>query len=154
MNINIRSAQIEDLSTLLQFEQGVIDAERPMDPDLKRDHIQYYDLKDLIISNQAKLAVAEVNGVLVGSGYAKIMNSKPWHKFDEHAYLGFMYTHPDHRGKGINPMIINNLKEWCRIKGVYNLALEVYHNNPGAIRAYEKVGFETRMVEMRLVIGE
>jgi len=150
MDVIIRSARKDDLSTLLEFEQGVIDAERPMDVDLKIDHINYYNIEALIESAQCELAVAEIGGIIVGSGYAKIMDAKSWHTFDRYAYLGFMYTLPNYRGKGINPMLVNYLKDWCRSKGVMNLALEVYHNNPGAIRAYEKVGFEPRLVEMRI----
>jgi len=125
-----------------------------MDSDLKRDHINYYDITDLILSPSIELAVAEIDGQLVGCGYAKILEAKAWHNFDQYAYLGFMYTLPQHRGKGINPMLISNLKDWCKSKGVYNLSLDVYHNNPGAIRAYEKVGFEPRLVEMRIDISK
>ena len=150
MNVIIRSATLADLPTLLKFEQGVIDAERPMDSDLKSDEIHYYDISELILSPTIKMAVAEFNNQLVGCGYAKIQKAKSWHNFDKYAYLGFMYTHPDHRGQGINPALVEDLKEWCRSKGVYNLALDVYHNNPGAIRAYEKVGFQPKLVEMRM----
>ncbi|MFT5294277.1 MAG: hypothetical protein ACI9YH_000283, partial [Colwellia sp.] len=34
MNVNIRPAQLEDLDTLLAFEQGVIASERPFDQSL------------------------------------------------------------------------------------------------------------------------
>ena len=93
MNVIIRDAHLADLPTLLEFEQGVIDAERPMDADLKRDDINYYDIKELIQSPKTRLAVAEIDGQLVGCGYAKIQDAKPWHNFDEHAYLGFMYVY-------------------------------------------------------------
>lgn len=152
MNVIIRKATLADLPALLRFEQGVIDAERPMDADLKRTEMHYYDIKELIESPKIELLVAEVDGQPVGSGYAKIEVAKSWHNFDHHAYLGFMYTDPAHRGKGINPALVNKLKEWCRAQGVYNLALEVYHNNPAALKAYEKVGFAPKLVEMRLEI--
>ena len=154
MNVIIRNATLADLPTLRKFEQGVIDTERPMDADLKRDEIHYYDIKELIQSPTIKMAIAEIDSRLVGCGYAKLQKAKSWHNFDQHAYLGFMYTHPDHRGKGINSAVVEDLKEWCRSKGVNNLALEVYHNNPGAIRAYEKVGFHPKLVEMRIDISK
>jgi len=154
MNVIIRNATIEDLSTLLEFEQGVIDAERPMDADLRLDDMHYYDIKELIEAPHIKMAVAQIGEQLVGCGYAKIETAKSWHNFDKHAYLGFMYTDPAHRGKGINPALVDDLKEWCRAQGVYNLALEVYHNNPAAIRAYEKVGFATKLLELRIEISK
>jgi GNAT superfamily N-acetyltransferase len=48
-----------------------------------------------------------------------------------------MYTDPQHRGKGVNAIIIEALKEWCLSK-ITELRLDVYNDNPSAIRAYEK----------------
>ena len=67
-NIKIRPANNNDLETLFEFEQGVIEAERPFDPTLKSEHINYYDLHEMINSNYVELLVAEINGVIVGSG--------------------------------------------------------------------------------------
>ena len=39
--IAIREANLDDLEILLKFEQGVIEAERPLDPFLKEGAIQY-----------------------------------------------------------------------------------------------------------------
>jgi len=39
-----RTATLEDLDTLLDFEQGVIAAERPLDPTIKKGDIHYYNL--------------------------------------------------------------------------------------------------------------
>ena len=39
--INIRKAHPDDLEKLLEFEQGIISAERPFDPTLKEGKIHY-----------------------------------------------------------------------------------------------------------------
>jgi hypothetical protein len=36
--INIREARLEDLNILLEFEQGIITAERPYDPTYKKEN--------------------------------------------------------------------------------------------------------------------
>lgn len=79
--IIIRSATIDDLNTLLQFEQGVIEAERPFDPTLKSGYINYYDLNEMIEATHIELAVAELNNELIASGYARIEQSKKTHSF-------------------------------------------------------------------------
>jgi ribosomal protein S18 acetylase RimI-like enzyme len=61
-----------------------------------------------------------------------------------------MYTCPDFRGKGINKMIIDTLKNWSTANGLKEIRLTVYDENQGAIRAYEKVGFKKHIIEMRL----
>jgi GNAT superfamily N-acetyltransferase len=147
--IIIRKALPSDLIILRQFEQGVIAAERPFDETLKPDPVHYYDLEFMFTAPHIHLVVAELDGGLVGSGYARIEASKHFLKHDRHAYLGFMYTLPEHRGKGVNQEIITALKEWSKGQGIQEMTLDVYYFNAPAIRAYEKAGFVKHMVEMR-----
>jgi len=148
-NIIIRPASFADMDTLLRFEQGVITAERPFDPTLKDDPINYYDLAGMIERQDIELLVAELNGRLIGSGYARIEEAKIYLKHPKHAYLGFMYVEPAHRGKGINQKIITALKKWVAERNINELRLEVYHDNLPAIKAYEKIGFSKLMIKMR-----
>lgn len=148
-NITTRKATLANMDTLLQFEQGVIAAERPFDPTLQENHINYYNLNELITAPHIQLIVAELDGELIGSGYARIESSKIYLRHQQHAYLGFMYVLPQHRGKGVNKIVINALKEWAVSKGITELRLEVYYKNTPAIKAYEKVGFISHMIQMR-----
>ncbi|MFA6087937.1 GNAT family N-acetyltransferase [Mucilaginibacter sp.] len=148
-NITTRKATLADMDTLLQFEQGVITAERPFDPTLKEGHINYYNLNELITAPHIQLVVAELDGEVIGSGYARIESSKIYLKHPQHAYLGFMYVLPQHRGKGVNKMVIDALRDWAVSRGINELRLEVYYQNAPAIKAYEKVGFISHMIQMR-----
>ena len=104
----------------------------------------------MIHAEHIELLVAELDGLVIGSGYARIEQSKHYLQHPQHAYLGFMFTHPDHRGKGINLAIIAALKEWSAAQQVYELRLEVYIENTPAIKAYKKAGFQPHMLEMRM----
>lgn len=149
MSFYTRSAIISDLPILLQFEQGVIDAERPMDPDLRRDDMHYYDIEELIKADHIEMAVAVDDDQIISAGYARIEKSKSYHTYDRYAYLGFMYTLPAYRGQGVNRLITDHLTTWSKSHGITCLKLDVYHNNPAAIRAYEKAGFVPALLEMR-----
>ncbi len=151
--INIRTATLNDLETLLRFEQGVINAERPFDSTLKNTNIQYYDIVEMITASHIELMVAEIETEVIGSGYARIEDSKPYLQHQKHAYLGFMYVHPKHRGKGINKKIIEALKQWARAQNITELRLDVYNNNLAAIKAYERVGFTKHMIQMRMDVN-
>ena len=150
--IIIRPAAAEDLPQLYLFEQGIIATERPFDPTLNDDPIHYYDLAAMIDAHEVALVVAESDGVLIGSGYARIEPAKPYLRHRLHAYLGFMYVEPAHRGKGINQMIIDALKHWALSRNITELRLDVYYPNTNAIRAYEKAGFTQHLINMRLGI--
>lgn len=47
-----------------------------------------------------------------------------------------------HRNKGLGTRMIQEAIIWCKGQGIKKLNLEVFSTNTGAIRAYEKVGFE------------
>jgi ribosomal protein S18 acetylase RimI-like enzyme len=148
--ITIRKATLADLPVLKNFEQGVIQAERPFDHTLKADPIHYYDIVELIQAAHIEMVVAETDGKLIGSGYARIEQSKHYLKHQAHAYLGFMYVDPEYRGKGVNKKIMETLKKWAITQNITELRLDVYDGNTSAIKAYEKVGFSNYMVHMRM----
>lgn len=152
--IVIRKGVVEDLPKLLEFEQGIIEVERPFDVTLKDEKISYYDIHELILSPIADVIVAEMNGELVGSGYVLIKEAKDYFKHTQYGYLGFMFVAPEARGKGVNGLIIEEMKAWCKERGIYEVRLEVYSENKGAIRAYEKVGFVAQIVNMRVDIRD
>ena len=146
----IRKAILEDMDTLLTFEQGVITAERPFDCTLKSSKTHYYDIEKMITTSHVELLVAQLDKELIGCGYARIENAKPYLKHLQHAYLGFMYVKPEHRGKGVNKMIIDALVKWSAAENITELRLDVYQENNAAIKAYEKSGFVKHMVQMRM----
>lgn len=152
--ILVRSAEIEDLDILLSFEQGIITAERPFEPTLKPDEIHYYDVEQMIHSNDTEIVVATIDDEIVGSGYVKMKKSKPFQKFGHHAYIGFMYVKPEHRGKGISQIIMDRLLAWSRSNDLLEVRLDVYEGNAPAIRAYGKAGYEKHLVTMRLDLTE
>lgn len=146
-----REATEQDLEILLEFEQGVVTAERPFNSTLIEGEIHYYDLKSLIKSPDAALIVAEENNEIIASGYALIKDSeKYYYQFEKYSYLGFMYVKPEHRGKGINKVITDELISWSKSRGISEIRLEVYAQNESAIKAYEKAGFEPHILTMRL----
>jgi GNAT superfamily N-acetyltransferase len=148
-SILIRSATIEDLPTLLEFEQGIISTERPFDETLLSEEFHYYDLAARIKEPDAEVVVAEINGRVVGSGSAIVKKGNSYNQFADYSFLGFMFVAPDHRGKGINKLIIENLIDWSQRKGLKEIRLQVYSDNLPAIKAYEKVGFKKILTEMR-----
>ena len=152
--IKIRKATLNDLEQLLVFEQELIKFERAFDPTVKADPVNYYDLKGMLTAPHIEVAVAEVNNKLIASGYARIERSKPFLKYSDHAYLGFMYVLPEYRGKGINKKIIDHLKSWAAAQNIIEFRLEVYYDNVSAIQAYKKIGFSSYSLEMRYNLGD
>ncbi|UWX60428.1 GNAT family N-acetyltransferase [Chryseobacterium oranimense] len=148
-----REATEQDLKVLLEFEQGIVTAERPFNSTLIDGEIHYYDLLKLIQAEDAFVLIAEENDEIVASGYARI--KKPdnnYSNFDHYAYLGFMYVKPEHRGKGVNKLILDGLLNWAKSKDISEVRLDVYSHNESAVKAYEKAGFDSLLTTMRMKI--
>jgi GNAT superfamily N-acetyltransferase len=152
MKIEIRRAIESEIDILISFEQGIIEAERPFDNTLKEGEIHYYDLIELIKSDKAEVLVAVVGEEIVSSGYAKVLPAKSYQKYNEYAYLGFMYVKPAFRGQGINQRILEKLIDWAKSQNLTEVRLEVYDENIIAKNAYLKTGFKPNLLEMRLEI--
>lgn len=152
--IKVRTATPADLERLFQFEQGIIDAERPFDDSIASGKVLYYNIEEFISAPHVEIVVAESDGEVIGCGYARIEKSKPFFRHQRHGYMGFMYVVAEYRGKGVNKMIMDALKSWVKSQGVYELRLQVYNDNLSAIQAYEKIGFKRNMIEMRMSIDD
>ena len=143
---------MDDLPILYEFEQGIITAERPFDPTLKPGHINYYDLKEMIELDDVEVIVATLNEEIIGSAYVKIKKSLDYFRYDQYAYVGFMFVKPSYRGQRISAKILEGLKKWGLEKGLKELRLDVYSNNPSAIKSYSGFGFTKSLVNMRMEI--
>ncbi|MFT4733754.1 MAG: GNAT superfamily N-acetyltransferase [Algoriphagus sp.] len=151
-NIIYRKANITDLDTLYGFEQGIILAERPFDPTLKDERINYYDLKAIILAEDSDIFVATVNNEVVASASIMIKVASDYLNHDNYAFLGFMYVRPEFRGRGINKGIVKELNNWAEARNLSEIRLKVYKENESALKAYEKAGFQRHIIEMRLTL--
>ncbi len=154
MSYKVRKATLDDVPTLLKYEQGLIQAERQMDPTIKDGAIHYYYIPDFILNEDSELIVVEINNEIVASGYAKIKSDRAYLKHKKQGYLGFMFVDNQHRGNGLNKLIIDGLLKWCKEKNIFEIRLDVYDVNLPAISAYEKAGFKKHLINMRLNIED
>ena len=150
----VRLATYEDLPVLDTFMDGLVDAERPMDPTIKDGKVIYYNLSDFVNKDDAVLYVVQIDEEIVASGYAKIKDDRHYLKHSKQGYLGFMIVPEKHRGNGYNRLIVDALLKWCKLKHINEIRLDVYEENPSAIRAYEKVGFKKHLINMRMNIED
>jgi ribosomal protein S18 acetylase RimI-like enzyme len=62
-------------------------------------------------------------------------------KADE-AYIEFMATHPNHQGKGVGSVMLEWAESFARSLHCKVLSLDVMKRNEGAVRLYQRKGFE------------
>ena len=151
-NVVLRTATIEDLPTLLQFEQGVVSAERALVSSMvQTGEVTYYNLPALITAHtQALVLIAELSGVAIGCGLTKILPNKEFYSEKLKGYIGLIYVLPKYRRRGVSRFILDSLVDWLRLKEVKDIRLDVFSNNHQALAAYQKIGFSPLLIEMQL----
>jgi ribosomal protein S18 acetylase RimI-like enzyme len=69
-------------------------------------------------------------------------------------YLSDLWVEPGMRGSGLGKKLLSAaLAEARELYGAEFIKLAVYHNNPRALRFYERLGFEPSSHEMMLVLN-
>lgn len=152
--IKTRPATNSDLPQLSEFLQFLVEAERPFDPTLKEGKIIYYDIQELIEDEKSVVLVMEHANKIIGCGYAQIRSAKSYQNHDFFGYLGFMFVKPEFRRRGLNNLLVEDLKKWVLSKGITEVRLEVYSYNESAVKAYEKAGFKQLLTTMRCDISK
>lgn len=152
MNIRFRKATLSDVALLRGFESKLVAHERAVEPTLIQEGpLEYYEIPNLIEdSENALVLVAEMDGDPVGCGLGQIRKNDPCYNETYYGYIGLMYVEPSQRGKNIGSSIVQELTAWFRAKNIREVRLKVYASNPGAVKAYEKYGFEHYIHEMKL----
>jgi ribosomal-protein-alanine N-acetyltransferase len=125
----LRPAEIKDINALMAIENECF-----INP-WKKDQF-LYELTDNPCSN---VAVLEFNGMIVGF-------YDYWHTFDSATICQIAVT-KQFRKLGLAYMMMEDIIKDCYAKRVINITLEVRKSNAGAIRLYEKNGFEKILVK-------
>jgi RimJ/RimL family protein N-acetyltransferase len=139
--ITVRKAEPGDAAELVSLAQAVgreegrwilsIDSWRSIG-----DERRY--LKSVFRHPDAAVYVAEEDGHVV----ARMSLSRDPHPASRHvADLGLMVAE-SHRRRGIGMKLLDAAVEWARLAGVTKLELHVFPWNEGALRLYERFGFE------------
>ena len=53
-----------------------------------------------------------------------------------------------------NKLIMDVILKWCKDRNIFEIRLDVYQDNPSAIRAYEKAGMKKHLIMMRMNLND
>ncbi len=151
----IREATKKDIPALCDIYRILFAEMASLQPDIWKEGEQNTSfLKELIRDSNAVLYIAEVEDQIAGFTLATENKRPPFPCIQPHryAYLMDMAVLPPFRGKGIGSYLIERVKDWARSRQLDFVELGVLQNNTGAIRLYERQGFETQQYTMRCML--
>lgn len=141
MSIQIRTADLNDIPVLLQFQQEAWfeDYLNVIPPAYAQYAIGVYGTKEALhqqIEGDNLYLVAEVNNKVVACATAEILN-------DDEAELWWIHTTKSYRGRGIGRRLIDGITTQLTNK-VPKLCVTTFQDYTATLKFYEHLGFQVQ----------
>lgn len=153
----IRKAKLTDIDRLSELLYEVHKLHARHRPDVFKKRKQKYTKKDLesILTNElTPVWVAEEKKQVVGYLFGIYEEIKDHKSITDRKslYIDDLCVDKDFRKKGIGRQLYNYAKMVARTNGCYDITLNVWNLNPGAIAFYEKLGMQPMKVYMEEIL--
>ena len=139
MEIKIRPYQIEDTQTILEIiNYNILNSTALYDYEPRSLDNQIAIFEDKL-KKGFPIIVAIENEIVVGFGYYSEFRFREAYKFTvEHS----VYAHPNHIGKGIGKLILENLIDLAKAQNLHTMIGVIDAENQSSIDFHKKFGFE------------
>ena len=67
-------------------------------------------------------------------------------------YIDDICVDESHRGQHVGKMLCEHVLAYAKEAGIYNVTLNVWSCNPGAMRFYEAMGFQPQKIGMEIIL--
>lgn len=155
--MEIRFAQPKDTAGILELLRQVGMVHHLGRPDIFRDHAQKYGASQVLAMMnrpETPIFVAVENEQVLGYGFCmmKTYDHDPVIADHTSLYIDDLCVDENHRGEHIGRTIYEEILRYARMRGCYNVTLNVWSCNPGAMKFYESLGLKPQKVGMETVL--
>ena len=155
--ITVRPAMKDDIPALMALLIQVNMVHHNGRPDLFKGPTTKYTEAELatILADPATPVFVGVDesGRVLGHGFC-VMQHSGGQLMEEHdtLYIDDICVDEAARGMGVGRALYDHILAYARKKGCYNVTLNVWTCNPGAMRFYEKLGLKPYKVGMEMIL--
>ena len=157
--MEIRRAVREDMNGINALLRQVLEVHHGGRPDLFKGGVKKYkdeELAAIIADDKRPIFVAVKDGKI--QGYAFCVLKQPLSDNIltpiKTLYIDDLCVDENARGKGVGRAVYEYVVEYARLSGCYNITLNVWSCNPGAVKFYEKMGLVPQKIGMEKIIGQ
>ena len=142
----VRLAQERDIPGILALLVQVDMVHHEGRPDLFKGPATKYDENELEVlvhdTNRPIFICEDDKGRVLGHAFCihKQFVDDPILTDVKTLYIDDICVDEDCRGQGIGESLYRHVKEYAKVNGFYNITLNVWNCNPGAIKFYEAMG--------------
>ena len=156
--LNVRHATNEDIHAILNLLVQVDMVHHNGRPDIFKGPATKYNadrLKDIIADPAAPVFVCvDENGEVMGHAFCihkQELNDNVLTDIKT-LYIDDICVDENHRRKGVGEALYRHVAEYAKENGFYNITLNVWNCNPGAMKFYETMGLKPLKVCMEHIL--
>jgi ribosomal protein S18 acetylase RimI-like enzyme len=155
--ITVRPATKNDIPALMALLVQVNMVHHNGRPDLFKGPTTKYtadELAAILADDETPVFVGvDESGRVLGHGFC-VMQHSGGQLMEEHdtLYIDDICVDESARGMGAGRAVYDHIVEYARQRGCYNVTLNVWTCNPGAMRFYEKLGMKPYRVGMETIL--
>ena len=154
---SVRRAEARDIPAILNLLVQVDMVHHNGRPDLFKGPATKYsaeELRAIIADDETPVFVcADERDRVLGHGFC-VMQHAGGQLMVEHTtvYIDDICVDENARGQGVGKALYGHILAFAREKGAYNVTLNVWSCNPGAMAFYEKLGLKPYKVGMEQIL--
>ena len=155
--MEIRFAQEQDVGGILALLRQVGRVHHEGRPDIFRAGAQKYGASQvlhMLNSSATPIFVAVEENKVLGYGFCMIKEHANDPVICDHTelYIDDLCVDESCRGKHIGTAIYQEICRYAKMRGCYNVTLNVWSCNPGAMKFYESLGLKPQKVGMETIL--
>lgn len=153
----VRRAEEKDVAAIIELLKQVNKVHYDGRPDLFKLATKYTadELREIIANDQTPVFVCtDENGKVLGHGFCVFQRPENTNLLQDilTLYIDDICVDENARGLHVGSAIYNHIIEFAKQNGCYNVTLNVWSCNPGAMEFYEKLGLIPYMVGMEKIL--
>ncbi len=157
MSYLVRRAVGKDIPSLMELLKQVNKVHYDGRPDLFKLETKYSpdELSKIIADDDTPVFVCEnEDGKILGHGFCVMQRPENTRLLTDilTLYIDDICVDESARGMHVGEAIYEHIIEYARSKGCYNVTLNVWSCNPGAMKFYEKMGLVPYKVGMEKIL--
>lgn len=157
--MDIRFASAQDVAGILSLLRQVGRVHYEGRPDIFRSNAQKYGASQVLAmlnSSQTPIFVAVEDEKVLGYGFCqmKLYEHDPVICDHLELYIDDLCVDEGCRGQGIGKEIYKEILRYAKMRGCYNVTLNVWSCNESARKFYESLGLKPQKVGMETILEE
>ena len=154
----IRRAEDRDIPQVLCLLEQVNRVHHDIRPDLFRLTTKYTgeELRRIFADDEAPVFVYDENGQVRGYIFTVLLDHSHNHMLTpiKELYIDDLCVDETARGKGVATALYRHVLDFAKANGCYNVTLNVWTGNDGALAFYQKMGMQPQKTKLEAIVGD